>query len=154
MKLECYDLRLDDSGRSQLVVVGNVVCDGRLAYNRPDIIYALMRDKVGMCKFAEEYVYMLALNTKCKMIGMFQVSKGSVNASIVGPRECLIRALAIGAASIVLVRNHPSQDVTPSNDDKLVTQRMREAGALVGVPLSDHIIVGDGYYSFRENNRW
>ena len=94
---------------------------------------------------------MLALNTKCRVIGLFEISHGTVNECLVSPREVLIRALLCGAAAIFLVHNHPSGDPQPSTMDTVVTKRMQQACKMIGIELLDHIIVGDHYYSFLEN---
>lgn len=79
------------------------------------------------------------------------VSRGTVNASCATPREIYIEALRFRACGIILLHNHPSGDPAPSREDCLFTERIREAGSLMGVPLLDHIIIGDNsYVSLRE----
>lgn len=98
-----------------------------------------------------EQVVLLLLNTKCQKIKDIVLSKGTVNASLVEPREIYINALKYKAVQIVLLHNHPSGDVTPSKSDISLTRRVKETGELVGIPLVDHIILGDNtYLSFRE----
>ena len=80
-----------------------------------------------------------------------QISKGTVNASLVTPREIFLQALHYHAVEILLVHNHPSGDPTPSREDMQITQRVCQAGMLIGIELLDHIIIGDKkYISFRE----
>ncbi len=75
---------------------------------------------------------------------------GSLNASIVHPREVFRSAIVESAASLILVHNHPSGDPTPSDDDIRITMRLAEVGDLVGIPVTDHVVLGDSvYYSFR-----
>lgn len=74
------------------------------------------------------------------------LSRGTVNASLVSPREIFVEALKYGAVSIALVHNHPSGDPTPSKEDILITKRIKEVADLVGIPLIDHIIIGDNKY--------
>lgn len=94
---------------------------------------------------------MLMLNSKADLIGESDVSKGTVNASLITPRELFIEALQKNAVSIVIMHNHPSGDPTPSRDDMLTTKRISEAGNLIGIELLDHIIIGNNcYISFRE----
>ena len=91
------------------------------------------------------------LNTKTKLIGETDISKGTVNASLISPRELFIEALNCGAVSIVLLHNHPSGDPTPSESDILLTKRIKDAGDLIGITLLDHIIIGNNcYISFSE----
>jgi DNA repair protein RadC len=79
-----------------------------------------------------------------------EVSVGSLNQSIVHPRELFKTALLSSAAAIILVHNHPSGDPTPSREDIEITRRLKEAGEILGVKLLDHIIVGSSYLSFTE----
>jgi DNA repair protein RadC len=81
----------------------------------------------------------------------FVVSVGSLNASIVHPREVYKPALATSSAAIVIAHNHPSGDPSPSREDREVTRALAEAGRLLDVPLHDHVIIGaDAYFSFRD----
>lgn len=117
----------------------------------PKKIVALMNDVFRLDKKAEEYIYMLAFDTKCKLLGVFELSHGTVNSSIVSPREIFIRALLAGASCIVLIHNHPSGDISPSPEDINVTKRVKVSGEVIGIPLIEHIIIGNGYLSFMEN---
>lgn len=96
---------------------------------------------------------LLMLNTKARLIGETDISKGTVNASLVSPRELFIEALQKNAVSIILLHNHPSGDPTPSKEDILITKRIKEAGSLIGIELLDHIIIGNNcYISLAEKN--
>lgn len=99
----------------------------------------------------QEHMKLLMLNTKSKLIGETDISKGTVNASLVSPRELFIEALEKNAVSIILMHNHPSGDPTPSKNDILLTKRVTDAGNLIGIELLDHIIIGNNcYISFAE----
>ena len=99
----------------------------------------------------QEHMKLLMLNTKSKLLGETDVSKGTVNASLISPRELFIEALNKQAVSIILLLNHPSGDPTPSKTDVLLTKRVKEAGDSIGIELVDHIIIGDNcYISFAE----
>lgn len=99
----------------------------------------------------QEHMKLLMLNTKSKLVGEADVSKGTVNASLVSPRELFIEALGKSAVSIILLHNHPSGDPTPSENDIFITKRIQEAGKLIGIELLDHIIIGNNcYMSFAE----
>lgn len=101
----------------------------------------------------EERFIITLLDAKCKMIGYEIVSKGSLTASIVHPREVYRVAIQKSAHSIIAVHNHPSGDPTPSEEDLHMTKRLQKVGDLVGIPLLDHIIIGDGIYkSFKEES--
>ena len=99
----------------------------------------------------QELMKLLMLNTKARLIGETNISKGTVNASLITPRELFIEALQKNAVSIVIMHNHPSGDPTPSREDMLITKRILDAGALIGIELLDHIIIGNNQYiTFRE----
>lgn len=85
----------------------------------------------------------IALNTKNRVLGVWQVSIGSLNASIVHPRELFRTAVMLGAASVVVGHNHPSGDPTPSGADIQLTRRLVKAGDVLGIEVLDHIVVGD-----------
>ena len=98
-----------------------------------------------------EYFKTLSLNTKNGVIKVDTVAIGTLNSCIVHPREVFKTPIKFGANSIILVHNHPSGDVTPSQEDLSVTNRLVEAGKLIGIKVLDHIIIGDGIYlSFKE----
>lgn len=99
----------------------------------------------------QEQMKLLMLNTKTKLLGETDISKGTVNASLVSPRDLFIEALQKNAVSIVLLHNHPSGDPSPSREDLLITKRIQDAGKLIGIELLDHIIIGNNCYtSLRE----
>ena len=94
----------------------------------------------------QEFLKILILNTKNVLMKEIDISKGTVNASLATPREIYIEALKYRGACVILLHNHPSGDPTPSTDDCLFTSRVAEAGKLMGIPLLDHIIIGDKTY--------
>jgi len=120
-----------------------------LIFNLPSTIAEYYMEEMRHQK--QEHMKMLMLNTKSKLIGESNVSKGTVNASLVSPRELFIEALECNAVSIILLHNHPSGDPTPSKSDIMLTKRVKEAGDLIGIELLDHIIIGNNcYVSFAE----
>ena len=122
-------------------------------HNNPKDIWDFCRDALRLDRQTEEYVYILCYDVQSKVIGFFEISHGTINISVVSPREVYQKALLVGAASIVIVHNHPSQDVTPSLIDREMTARLAQAGLLMDVPLNDHVIVSrDHYYSFHESD--
>ncbi len=101
------------------------------------------REKLMLCMFDSQSV----------LLGDEMISVGTVNASLVSPREIFIRALMRQAVHIILLHNHPSGVPLPSTQDKLVTRKIQECGEMLGIHLSDHIIIGDNqYFSFKEEN--
>lgn len=119
-----------------------------------DAFYDLCANVIGLKDAAEEYAYCFALDTKGKIIGLFEVGHGTINQSLVDVRGLFQKALILGAANIALAHNHPSGDPTPSADDKLLTKRVKDAAALLSIGLIEHLIIGDGtYYSFNANGK-
>ena len=99
------------------------------------------REKLMLCMF----------DSQCVLLGEELISIGTVNASLVSPREIFLRALSNQAVYIILLHNHPSGIPLPSTQDKQITRRIQESGEMIGIPLSDHIIIGDNqYFSFKE----
>ena len=117
--------------------------------NSPTEAVDIIRDFIG--NIDREIFLVVLVNTKNKLIGINTVSVGSLNASIVHPREVLKPAILANAAGIIIGHNHPSGDPTPSREDLDITKRLGEACEIIGIKLLDHIIVGDGQYiSFKE----
>jgi len=90
-----------------------------------------------------EHFWALALNTKNQLLRTVEVSVGSLNASIVHPRELFKEAVRLSAASVVVVHNHPSGDPTPSGADIQLTRRLVKAGDVLGIEVLDHVVIGD-----------
>lgn len=99
----------------------------------------------------KEAVVVFLLNTRLNCIGFNLVSIGSLNEAMAYPREIFRAAIAGAAHSIILANNHPSGDCDPSEADRRLTRRVREAGETIGIPLVDHVVVGDSFWSFREH---
>lgn len=101
--------------------------------------------------YNKEYFKIILLNTKNQLISLEDISVGSLNSSIVHPREIFHYPVKKSAAAIILVHNHPSGDPTPSREDLDVTGRLVEAGEILGIKVLDHIIIGEGkHLSFKE----
>lgn len=104
---------------------------------------------------AEEYVYVMGLDTKGNILGIFELSHGSVDCSIVSVREIFTRLLLCGTSRFIMAHNHPSGDPSPSREDIEVTSRLKSAGEMLQISLVDHIIIGeDHYFSFKEDKLW
>ena len=101
----------------------------------------------------QEVLLLLMLNQRGRLIKERYMFKGTVNASVISPREIFVEALAARAVQIILLHNHPSGDASPSQEDLNVTRRIKEAGQLLGIALTDHIIIGEhAYVSLREEH--
>lgn len=113
-------------------------------------ICQMFNDLYKLNQLAEEHVYLVAFTNKGRPLGVFEVSHGTGNSSLLQPREVFMRLLLAGASCFALAHNHPSGDCTPSKEDMKVTRVMKEAGEMMGIPMVDHIIAGNpSHYSFR-----
>jgi DNA repair protein RadC len=122
-----------------------------IRFDSPDDIASLFMEDLRYAK--NELFKTLLLNVRGEMMGREIVSMGSINSSIVDAREVFRPAVKRGAASIVLVHNHPSGNPAPSPQDIEVTKGLVEAGDVLGIKVLDHLIIGDGCFtSFRRNN--
>lgn len=119
-------------------------------YERPTIRYP--RDVATllmpeMSQLTQEHFICLFLNTKNHVTGKETIFVGSLDASIVHPREVFKEAIRRSSASVICVHNHPSGDPTPSREDIAVTKTLQEAGELIGITVLDHVIIGDGRFT-------
>ncbi|UWG96908.1 DNA repair protein RadC [Dehalobacter sp. DCM] len=99
-----------------------------------------------MRKLDREHFRIMHLNTRNHVLGICPVSVGSLNSSIVHPRECFKDAIRRNANTIILLHNHPSGDPTPSYEDVEITKRLAEGGKILGIDVLDHIVIGDRKY--------
>jgi len=99
-----------------------------------------------MRNLSVEHLKVIMLNTKNIVISICDVSVGSLNSSIVHPREVFCEAIKKRSASIIVCHNHPSGDPTPSCEDINITKRLKECGKIIGIELLDHLIIGDGIF--------
>ena len=132
-----------------------LVRDGRVATLEPTIIRrpedTLPVLEAELSELGYEKFIALALNTKNHVTAVLPVSSGSLNASIVHPRELFQRAILANCASLILAHNHPSGDPAPSPEDIALTRKLIDAGLLLDIPILDHVILGYGKYaSFKE----
>src|SRR6185295_659238 len=105
-------------------------------------VYAHFRGRLP--QLDREVFYVLLLDGKNRVRGEVRVSEGSLTAALVHPREVFAPAIREAAAALILVHNHPSGDPTPSAEDAAITQRLRQAGELIGIRVLDHVVVGRG----------
>jgi len=92
---------------------------------------------------AQEHFYALLLNVKNQVLSKELISVGSINSSIVHPREVFKQAIIKNASSLIVLHNHPSGDPTPSREDLEVTKRLSETGKIIGIEILDHIVIGN-----------
>lgn len=103
-----------------------------------------------MKPLAQEAFVIVSLNTKNHVIKRHLISLGTVNSSLVHPRECFRPAILDGAAAIILAHNHPSGNPTPSSEDIKITRQLISAGEIMGIKVLDHVVIGNTALSLRE----
>jgi DNA repair protein RadC len=155
-------MKIDGIGRVKAIEIKAALEFGRRVYlynskmeqvllNSSDIIYnyfsALLLDK------KQEYFYCVYVDTKSKYIDKKCLFIGTINSSIVHPREVFKEAYLLGAVAIICIHNHPSGNPIPSREDYDITNTLIEVGKILGIKVLDHIIIcKENYYSFLENN--
>jgi len=102
----------------------------------------ILNEIVELDKRAEEIFVIITMDVRNSITGLFEVSVGSINSSIVTPREVFKKAILQNAVFIILAHNHPSGDVKPSSNDIEITKRLIEIGELIGIKVVDHLILG------------
>lgn len=123
----------------------------KISFNSADIIYKYFCDILIDKK--QEYFYCVYVDTKAKYIDKKCLFIGTINSSVVHPREVFKEAYLLSANGIICVHNHPSGDSSPSKEDISITKKIKEISIIHGIKLIDHIIIGNGnYFSFFENN--
>lgn len=153
MKIKEYRTELDEDKKNVLREVGYYITVND-KFTDPQKFADFAMEKLHLDKRAEEYSYVLGLTSKNNVLGVFEISHGSVNTSMCGVREIFVRLLLNGAAQFTMIHNHPSGDPSPSYMDCQATQRLIDAGKLMGIPMVDSIIIGDvGHFSIREEGR-
>jgi len=142
IRINFYKLKMvkEDSGLYEVPVIKSAT-----------EVYQAAKQLLALHEEPEEHFCILCLNTKNKIVGVHTISIGSLNASIVHPREVFKAALLNNANGIICLHNHPSGDPEPSRDDIETTRRLVEAGEIMGINVLDHIIIGEqSYLSMKE----
>ena len=154
MRINQYKTMLDEDRKNVLVKEASSNYPAIQSLKCPQNIISMMEVVFNVSDLAEEHARLLAMNNACHLIGVFELSHGSVTMTIMGSREIFVRCCLCGASGFVLVHNHPCGTMTPSKEDQEVTEKIRNAGDLMGIKLLDHIIVGNyAYYSFKEEGK-
>ncbi len=130
-------------------VSASFINNNRVTIKSPVEVSTLFMEEMRHLK--KEVFKIILLNTKNHIIKYLNVSVGSLNSSIVHPREVFSEAVKTGCSGMLLVHNHPSGDPEPSREDIETTQRLVNAGNIIGIKVLDHVVIGDGrYISFKE----
>ena len=155
MRVTTYKVMLTDNFHNMLVKEKSMNYESISHIQSPDSVYKLMTEAFQLDKMAEEYIYLLALNTKGNLNAVFELSHGTVSQSLTTPREICIRCLLCGASRFIICHNHPSGDTSPSREDIHFTKILNEASRLIGLELVDHMIIGKNhsFYSYKEHQQ-
>ncbi len=130
------------------------------AYDYPDKAIAQPMDYVDLLntcfhldRLVEEHMVMVVLTAKMKPVALFETGRGTATRCLFSPRELYLRALLCGGIRIIVAHNHVSGDPTPSQEDLAAYRRIKEAGDVIGIHLTDFLIIGSGglYYSYKEH---
>lgn len=154
MKITKYTTLMNEDRMAVLVKESDAEYGTSKKLNDPTTVVDMLNTVFNLDKQTEEYVYLIALDASCKPKGVFEVSHGIVNASLLSPREVVQKVLLCNSVNFIIAHNHPSGSVSPSREDKDIYTRLLRCGNLMGTPLIDSIIVGENgnYYSFKEMN--
>ncbi len=140
----CFEIaRRIENERKQLVLTD------RNKITSPEGAFAILRNK--LLDYRKEHFFVVSLDIRNRVISVDEISKGTLEASLVHPRETFSAAIRRNAAKIIIAHNHPSEDPEPSEDDISITGRLKEAGLILGIEVIDHIIVcKNSFFSFKE----
>lgn len=142
MNVNFYELRRNEHRIPTLSCVRETTVTDEIRLSNPALIARTIREAFQTDDLPEEYLWMVACDSKMHCTAIFEISHGTANQSLITPSGVMQRAMLAGAVQIAIVHNHPSGDPEPSSEDIQVTRRIYEAGRICGVMLVDHIIIG------------
>jgi DNA repair protein RadC len=117
----------------------------------PNAVFEYLRHIGGLNR---EHCLLLTLDARRQVIAKHEISVGTVDASLVHPREVFRPAILDAASFVIVAHNHPSGDTNPSDEDLVITRRLATAGKILGISVLDHVVIGgDGYYSLQEHHQ-
>ena len=155
-------MKIDGIGKVKAIELKAALELGRRVYLENDPKKIKLNSGIAIYKYfhrligdkKQEHFYCVYLDTKGNCLGKKCLFIGTINKSMVHPREIFKEAYLLSANGIICVHNHPSGDALPSRDDVMITRQIREIGIIHGINLVDHIIIGkDSYYSFYEDGK-
>lgn len=150
MKIIQYRTELDENKKTKLVEEKNGIVSENIL-DAPEKVQTLINDVFNAVNLAEEYVWLIALDTKLHPIALFEVSHGLVDMSVVAPREIFVRLCLCGASRFIIVHNHPSGLSQPSKEDKNITVQIAACAELMKIKFDDHIILGTDFLSMKQS---
>lgn len=151
VKIKCYNLKKDKTQKLALVCEDTIKYEGAQTLNSPEAVYKFIKETLHLEEYAEENLYAIGVSASGGVTGFFKISQGTSNCSLVNPAGIFRRLLLDNSQTFFVVHNHPSNNIYPSQADLQMTNELNKAGKILGIPLLDHIIVGEtSYYSFKE----
>lgn len=151
-----YDLEMKKDSRKPMLRISRELeyMDVDRNLNTGSMVVGFFKENYNLHLKSEEYVYLMATDTKCHILGVMQIAHGTVDHALVGRREIAIRMLLLGAVNGILIHNHPSGESKPSKEDYMLTGAIDGMFRCIGLKLLDHIIIGrDSYFSMFENEK-
>lgn len=152
MSITQYQVKLDTQRHPALVKQKTFPYRVK-TFECPEKVVDMFNDVFGLKERAEEYFMCAGLSNTLECLGVFEISHGTMDASLLNCRGIFARLLLCGASNFLVAHNHTSGNPTPSSQDLDVTKRIQDCGKLMDIHLVDHIIIGDYYYSFNEHNQ-
>ncbi len=156
MKVFEYEAKLQATGIFAMEASKEYKVDGRKQYNRPELVAELLAEDIGLRYAADEHIYVVCVDIRYHITGIFRVAAGGANVVAFPLRDVCKKALMLNAAGIFLAHNHPAGSLHPSNEDVDTTNSLKAALDTIGIQLLDHIIIPsvtagtNEYSSFRE----
>ncbi len=157
MRMTTYNMEYNNDRTPTLVKEKTKIYPEYDKLNTPHILTKFMSAEMHADRLPEEHCWMIAISTACKPLGLFEISHGGSNASIIDSKAVATRLLLCGATGFLLCHNHPSGDLKPSQSDREVTQKLVELAKVMDLSFTDHIIIGmddnrhTNFFSFRES---
>jgi len=152
MRITQYKTLLGNDGQLLLVKERSMNYPALDKISHPDDAALILRDLFALDRQSEECVYLIALNVKGKINGVFELFRGCLAFCTCSTREIFQKALLCNAASIIIAHNHPSGDPTPSQEDIKVADTVKKAAELMNISMLDNLILGTTTFSFKEQN--
>ena len=148
-----YDLIIDSSKQVKLKKNRNISFDvEKLRIDEPGRAVEVFRRVFNIDNLTEEYVFLMCTDAEGDIKGMFEVSHGSISKALINIRGIFQRALLCNATNLIVAHNHPSGGCKPSNEDIRSYKGLVKAGKIMEIEVLDNLIIGNGYYSFKEND--
>lgn len=149
MQVGLYEVLQTDTHHPRLQIKESLSASSRI--DKPEAVVEFLNTQFHLDKQIDEFVYLITTTASLMPTAVFLISKGTFNMSAINQRDLFIPVLLTGACTIFIAHNHPSSRVTPSSADNAIFKRIKEVADTLGVILCDFLIIGEGYYSYKES---